>query len=270
MRIVHPRIDAQGARMDRSADGERPRALVTGASYGVGAAIAQALAGAGCDLVLTARHAARLAATAGRVEAAGGRALTLPLDLRSQTSIAEVVATAARELGGVDLLVNNAAANLRRRAVDVTPAEWSDVIDTNLTGTFFITQAVARRMIGAGRGGAIVNIASVHGMITAAERSAYGISKAALIQMTRMLAIEWAQHGIRVNAVAPGRLITESPQRAQRTNDPGYMAAMVARVPLGRLATVEEVVGAVCWLASPGAAAVTGHVMVMDGGLTVV
>ena len=256
--------------MVRSADGERLRALVTGASYGVGAAIARALAKAGCDLALTALHVERLATTAGRVEAAGGRALALGLDLRSQASIAEAVATATRELGGVDLLVNNAAGNLRRRAVDVTPAEWSDVIDTNVTGTFFITQEVARRMIGQGRGGAVVNIASVHGLIGAAERSTYGISKAGLIQMTRMLAIEWAGHGIRVNAVAPGRLITESPQRAERTDDPVYMAAMLARVPLGRLATVEEVAGAVCWLASPCAAAVTGHVMLLDGGLTAV
>jgi NAD(P)-dependent dehydrogenase (short-subunit alcohol dehydrogenase family) len=119
------------------------------------------------------------------------------------------------------------------------------------------------------RGGSVINIASVHGLIGAAERSTYGISKAGLIQMTRMLAIEWAEHGIRVNALAPGRLITESPQRAQRTSDPDYMAAMLKRIPLGRLATVEEVAAAVLFFAGSAAAAVTGHVMVLDGGLTV-
>jgi len=113
-----------------------------------------------------------------------------------------------------------------------------------------------------------VNIASTHGLVGAAEHSVYGISKGGLIQMTRMLAVEWAEHGIRVNAIAPGRLETQSPSRAARTGDPEYMQAMRARVPLRRLATVEEVAAAVCFLASERAASITGQTLVLDGGVT--
>ena len=139
---------------------------------------------------------------------------------------------------------------------------------TNLTGAFFLTQQVGRHLIADGRPGAIVNLASTHGMVGAAERSTYGISKGALIQMTRMLAIEWAVHGIRVNAIAPGRLDTPSPSRAARTTDPSYIEAMLARIPLRRLATVEEVAAAACYLASPPAASITGQTLMLDGGLT--
>jgi 2-deoxy-D-gluconate 3-dehydrogenase len=128
---------------------------------------------------------------------------------------------------------------------------------------------MGRHLIANGRPGVIVNIASTHGLVGAPERSVYGISKGALIQMTRMLAIEWAAHGIRVNAVAPGRLDTPSPSRAARTSDPAYMDAMRARIPLSRLATAEEVADAVCYLASPQAASITGQTLVIDGGMTV-
>jgi NAD(P)-dependent dehydrogenase (short-subunit alcohol dehydrogenase family) len=166
-------------------------------------------------------------------------------------------------------LVNNAATNLRKLAVDVTSQEWDEVMATNLRGAFFLSQQIARRLIASGRPGAIVNIASTHGLLGAAERSVYGISKGALIQMTRMLAIEWAEHSIRVNAVAPGRLDTPSPARAARTGDPEYLKSMRARIPLNRLATVEDVAAAVCFLASPQASSITGHTLVLDGGMTV-
>src|SRR5262249_40362715 len=134
------------------------------------------------------------------------RALPLVLDLRSADGIAAALAETLDAFGHLDLLVNNAAINLRRDAVDVTRAEWAEVIDTNLSGTFFLTQAVARHWIDNKLAGCIVNIASAHGLVGAAERSTYGISKAAIIHMTKMLAVEWAPHGIRVNAVAPGRM----------------------------------------------------------------
>ena len=140
------------------------------------------------------------------------------------------------------------------------------MIATNLTGTFFLSQQFGRHLIAGGRPGSIINIASTHGLVGAAERSTYGISKAAVTHMTRMLAIEWADHGIRVNAVAPGRLDTPSPSRAD--TDPNYMQAMLARIPLHRLATVEQVAAAVCYLAGPHAAAITGQTLVLDGGLT--
>jgi NAD(P)-dependent dehydrogenase (short-subunit alcohol dehydrogenase family) len=171
-------------------------------------------------------------------------------------------------LGRIDVLVNNAGANLRKLAVDVTAAEWDAVMNVNIRGTFFLTQTIGRAMIASGRGGAIVNIASTHALAGTPERSTYGISKAALVGMTRMLAVEWAAHGIRVNAVAPGRLATPSPSRADKGADQAYMDAMLKRIPLRRLATTEEVAAAVVYLASPAAASITGQMLVLDGGLT--
>jgi NAD(P)-dependent dehydrogenase (short-subunit alcohol dehydrogenase family) len=244
-------------------------ALITGASYGVGAATAMALARDGFRIAVTATQTENLAATVEAVSTEGSRALAIPLDLASQASIEAAVTVVEDEFGPVDVLVNNAAVNLRKRAVEVTHAEWNAVISTNITGTFFITQLVARHLIESGRPGSVVNIASVHGLLGVAERSAYGISKGALIQMTRMLAVEWAEHGIRVNAVAPGRLDTASPSRAATGQNPAYMQEMLKRIPLHRLATAEDVAAAVSYLAGPTAAAVTGHVLVLDGGLSV-
>jgi NAD(P)-dependent dehydrogenase (short-subunit alcohol dehydrogenase family) len=246
----------------------RPTAFVTGASYGVGAATARALARAGYDVALSATRVKNVTAVAAELEELGARAIALPLDLRRPESIEVAYAEVIAAFGTLDLLVNNAGATLRRRAVDVTWSEWNEVMTVNVTGTFFLTQCFGRGLMAAKRAGAIVNIASTHGFVGAPERSTYGISKAALIHMTRMLAIEWAEHGIRVNAVAPGRLDTPSPSRADTLGDPGYMQAMLARIPLHRLATVEEVAAAVCYLAGPQAASVTGHTLVLDGGLT--
>jgi NAD(P)-dependent dehydrogenase (short-subunit alcohol dehydrogenase family) len=244
-------------------------AFVTGASYGVGAATALALAHAGFAVAVSARRAENLAQTMATLETVGTRVVSLVLDLNSQSSIERAMADVVAAFGRLDLLVNNAGGNLRKSAVDVTPAEWDAVMATNLRGAFFLSQHMGRHLIASGRPGAIVNIASTHGLVGAAERSTYGISKGALIQMTRMLAVEWAAHGIRVNAIAPGRLDTPSPSRAARTGDPNYMDAMRARIPLKRLATAEEVADAVCYLASPQAASITGQTLVIDGGITV-
>jgi NAD(P)-dependent dehydrogenase (short-subunit alcohol dehydrogenase family) len=243
-------------------------ALVTGASYGVGAACALALARAGYDVAVTATRFANLAQTLDAIGAIGGHAIPLVLDLRDQGSIERIFPHMVGAVGRLDVLVNNAGANLRRDAVDVTRDEWNAVIDTNLGGTFFLTQQAGRHWIDTNQPGCVVNLASAHGLVGAPERSTYGISKAAIIHMTKMLAIEWAPLGIRVNAVAPGRMQTESPSRAEKGADPAYMAAVLARIPLHRLATAEEVAAAVCWLASAEAGSVTGHTLVMDGGLT--
>ena len=212
---------------------------MTGASYGVGAATALALARDGYDVALSATRTENLAGILRELAPLGVRTLPLALDLRSGPAIEQAMAQIVAAFGGVDVLVNNAGANLRKLAVEVTAPEWREVMEVNVTGTFLLTQQVGRHLIGAAAAGAIVNIASTHGLIGAPERSTYGISKGAIIQMTRMLAIEWAPHGIRVNAVAPGRLDTASPSRAGA--DPKYMAAMLERIPLHRLATAEEV-----------------------------
>ncbi len=243
-------------------------ALVTGASYGLGAATALALARDGYDVAITATRLANLTDTRAKLEAAGARLLPLALDVCAQTSIDQTVDAVLAAFGGIDVLVNNAGVTLRRFALDVTRAEWDTVMETNITGTFFLTQRVGRWMIENRRPGAIVNVASTHGFIGAPERSTYGISKGALIQMTRLLAIEWAEHGIRVNAVAPGRLLTASPSRQETASDPKYMEAMLRRIPLGRFATVEEVAGAIAYLAGPLAGSVTGQTLALDGGLT--
>ena len=148
----------------------------------------------------------------------------------------------------------------------MTDAEWDDVIDTNLKGAFFLSQLFGRDCIAKGRPGAIVSIASTHGMTGIAGRSVYGISKAGLIQMTRMLAIEWAPHNIRVNAIAPTTVMTES--RQQLLSDPKARANALSRIPSGRFATPEEVAAAVVYLASPATGSVTGHTLAVDGGLT--
>jgi len=243
-------------------------ALVTGASYGVGAATALALARGGFDVALTATKPENLTETVKAIERAGARALPCVLELRDQSSIAQAAAEVAAAFGQLDVLVNNAGANLRKRAAEVTAPEWDEVMAVNIRGTFFLTQEIGRRLIAAGRGGCIVNIASTHALVGAVERSTYGISKAALVGMTRMLAVEWAEYNIRVNAVAPGRLDTASPSRAEM--GAGYIEAMLKRIPLHRLANAEEVAAMVSYLASPAAASVTGQVLVLDGGLTAV
>ena len=253
--------------MNRSAD--KKTAFVTGASYGVGAATALALARRASMSRCRQPAPKTSMAPSHSSKRLGVQPVVLVLDLGSQSSIERAMADVASAFGRLDLLVNNAGSNLRKLAVDVTWADWDAVMASNLRGAFFLSQQFGRQLIAAGRPGDIVNIASTHGMVGAAERSTYGIAKGALIQMTRMLAIEWAEYGIRINAIAPGRLDTRSPSRAARTDDPSYMQAMLARIPLHRLATVDEVAAAVCYLASPQAASLTGQTLVLDGGITV-
>jgi 2-deoxy-D-gluconate 3-dehydrogenase len=243
-------------------------ALVTGTSSGLGQAIAIALAREGYDLALTELDLAALKETLAHPDVAKRKVVAIKLDLRSQESIAAAFYGARNGLGDIDLLVNNAGRALVRAAVDVSDAEWDDVIDSNLKGAFFLSQRFGRACIAAGRPGCIVSIASTHGMIGIAERAVYGISKAGLIQMTKMLAIEWADKGIRVNAVGPATVMT--PSRQQMLSDPAIRQSMLARIPIGRFVTPQEVAAAVVYLASPGAASVTGHTLMVDGGVTVI
>ena len=248
---------------------QKPRrrtALVTGASTGIGAAIAVALAREGWDVAIAATRLQHLADTARRIKTTGVRTLRVALDLRSPASVKAAAAKVFKAFGRVDALVNNAGVTLRKPALEITVDEWEAVMQTNLRGTFFLCQQVGRRLVKQGAPGCIINVASAHGLVGFPNRLAYGVSKAGLIHMTRMLAIEWADHGIRVNAIAPGTV--DTPSRATAFADPKAKKRMLDRIPLHRFATSREVAEAVCYLAGPQASYITGHTLVLDGGLT--
>jgi len=244
-------------------------AFITGASYGIGAATAAALARDGFDLVLAATKLENLATVRKKLESGNTKVAAIAVDIRSPASVRKPVDEAIGTAGTLNVLVNNAGVTLRQSALDMTPEEWSGVLDTNLTGTFLMSQEMGRHLVASGRPGCIINITSTHGLVAMAGRMAYGVSKAATIHMTRMLAIEWAAHGIRVNSVAPGRVASGSPSRAATSGDPAFLEAALKKIPLQRFANVEDVAEAVSYLASPGASFVTGHTLVLDGGLTV-
>jgi NAD(P)-dependent dehydrogenase (short-subunit alcohol dehydrogenase family) len=241
-------------------------ALVTGASRGIGRAIALALARAGADVALSARDREGLEATAAAAEAAGGRQATaLVADLTSPGAPGSVVAGTLRAFGRLDVLVNNAGVNRPGLALDVTEADWDAIFDLNLRATFFVSQAAARAMA-AGGGGAVVNVASIMGAVADGDRAPYCASKTGLVGLTRALALEWAPLGIRVNAVGPTWVETEMTRRS--LSDPEFLAGVLARIPQGRLPAPEDVANAVVFLASPAAACITGQHLLVDGGWT--
>jgi NAD(P)-dependent dehydrogenase (short-subunit alcohol dehydrogenase family) len=252
--------------METKTISSRKTAFVTGATEGLGAAIAVGLARDGFDVAVADLNSDTLKNTVTQIEAAGRQAVAVALDLRSQPSIVDAMSKVVSVWGHLDVLVNNAGVALRKPALDVTPAEWQAVMDVNLSGTFFMSQQMGRHLVGRKRPGCIISLASTHGVVGLAERSTYGISKAAIMHMTRMLAVEWAAHEIRVNAIAPGTV--ETPSRARVLADPKVREAMINRVPLRRLCTAEEVAGMARYLASPQAAYITGQTMLLDGGLT--
>lgn len=245
----------------------RPVALVTGASYGIGGAAAIGLAQDGFDVALTDLATESLAHTVSGIEAAGGSALPLAMDLRDQGSVDKAVADAVAAFGRLDVLVNNAGVpSPGKPAIALTRADWESNIAVNLTGTWFMTTTFGRYLIDAGRPGCVVSLASTHGTVGYPNTSAYGVAKAGISQMTRILAIEWAPHNIRVVAVAPGTTLTES--RRPMLQDPDRHAAMLNRIPLKRFGQAEEMAGAIRYLASPQASYITGQVLLVDGGLT--
>ena len=245
-------------------------AIVTGSGSGMGRAFSIALAKAGADVVITELPGKEKAAedTAAEVRAAGRRALALPLDVRQIASIHQVVERTLGEWGRIDILVNNAGMNIRKMAVDVLEEDWDQVLDTDLKGVFFCAQAVGRHMIRRGQGGKIVNIASQVGLVAYHSRVAYCAAKAGVINMTRALALEWAPHHINVNAIAP--TFVRTPLVEELLKDPAVRDDVLRRIPLGRLAEPEDIVGAVVYLAGPASDLVTGHTLVVDGGWTAV
>jgi len=246
--------------------GDARRALVTGTSTGIGREIALALARAGYDLAITELDTAMLRDVLAHEAFCRREVHAVELDLREEASIGRAFDEAVDRLGAIDLLVNNAGRALHKPVVDVTWPEWDDVMNTNLRGTFFLSQRFGRHRIAGGGGGSIVSMASTHGVVGIAGRSVYGISKAGVAHMTRMLAIEWAGHGLRVNAIAPTTVLT--PSREKMLSDPQARAAMLARIPGGKFATPAEIAAAVLYLDSPAAGSITGHTLLVDGGLT--
>lgn len=241
-------------------------ALVTGASSGIGAAIALALARCGYDVAVSAREIETLGDTIAGIRATGRRALPIALDLRSQASIEQAISAAIDAFGKLDVLVNNAGAPfIRIHATEITSEQWDTVMSINVTGTFFMSQLMARHLMKNQRSGCILNIASTHGLVGSPEVAAYGVSKSAIIHMTKMLAIEWAAFGITVNAIAPGAV--ETPSRPG-LRDPKRREMLLSRIPLRRFCTAEQVASAVCYLASQEANYITGHTLVLDGGFT--
>ena len=239
-------------------------AVVTGASAGLGVAIARALAGAGADVVVAARRADRLAGTVRLVEEAGRQALAVPTDVSDPDACRALAAAAADRFGRVDVLVNNAGVGTAVPASRETPDQFRGVIDINLNGCYWMAQAVAAHMA---HGGSIVNISSVLGIVTGGlPQAAYSSAKAGLFGLTRDLAAQWTQRkGIRVNAIAPGFFPSEMTDQYP----PGYIESRVAAVPAGRAGEPEELAAAVLFLASPASSYVTGATLVVDGGVVI-
>jgi 3-oxoacyl-[acyl-carrier protein] reductase len=237
-------------------------ALVTGASQGIGRACARELARAGATVALAARNEAKLAEVAAEIAAAGGTAGAFALDVASEESIKNGAKAVLDRFGKVEILVNNAGITRDDLMMRMKRADWDDVLTTNLTGTFLLTQALLRQMM-KNRWGRIINIASVVGRTGQEGQVNYAASKAGLIGFTRSLAREVASRGITVNAVAPGYI--ETPMTA--VLDEKLRAKMVEQIPLGRPGTDTEIAHSVAFLASEKAAYITGHVLDVNGGM---
>lgn len=242
------------------------RVWVTGASRGLGRAIAAGLAAAGADLVLTARSVDALQDVAEEVRAKGGKTLLLAADVANGAEVATAGRAIAEEWGSLDVLVNCAGISPTfKRAEHVEEAEWRTVLDVNITGTFLCAQQAAGLMLERD-GGSVVNISSIHGQVGMPRMAAYSASKGATDALTRTLALEWAKRGIRVNAVSPGYFETGMTE-GLRSND-RWRSHLLERIPMGRFGVPTEVVSAVLYLASPASSYVTGSNLVVDGGWT--
>lgn len=241
--------------------------LVTGGGTGIGRGIALGMAGYGAHLVLASRHVDHLRAVAQEAQAQGVQALPVRTDVREPAQVQALIQVALDTFGRIDVLVNNAGTNRLKPALEVTEEDWDTILDTNLKGLFFLTQAVARGMIER-KSGKIINIASQAGLVGGPLRAPYCASKGGVVNMTRALAAEWAPYTVTVNGVAP--TVTRTPLAERAMQNPVFRETVERQILLGRLAEPEEIAGAVLYLASDAANMVTGQTIAVDGGWTAV
>jgi NAD(P)-dependent dehydrogenase (short-subunit alcohol dehydrogenase family) len=246
---------------------EGKNVIVTGASQGIGKAVAERFAGEGADVLLTGRRPEALAAVAAGIQAAGGAAWTVRADVSDPADVAASVAAATERWDRIDVLVNNAGIGEEVPFLEIELESWDRVLDTNLRGAFLMAQAVAREQVRTG-GGAIVHIASIDGSGGDGPYASYNASKAGLLGLNRTMALELAGHGIRVNCVSPGFTHTEMTESAVPPELMEYLTTRFARVPMRRLVTTAEIAAAVAFLASDDASAITGVDLTVDCGLT--
>jgi NAD(P)-dependent dehydrogenase (short-subunit alcohol dehydrogenase family) len=240
-------------------------AIVTGTSRGLGRYFAAALARAGADLVLTSRRRESLAPFAAEIRAMGRRAICLELDVRDQTSVEKMAQQAEEAFGPIHILVNNAGCNIRKPALDVTWDDWNLVLETNLRGSFFVAQAVARGMIARGYG-RIINIGSVTSVFGYAGLAPYGASRGGIRQLTMSLADDWGRHGVTVNCLAPGWFRTD--QNNVMYEDAGWVEYLIDRIPLKRPGQPNDLDGPIVFLASEDSRYITGQTLLIDGGIS--
>ena len=240
-------------------------ALVTGTSRGLGQYMARALAKAGADLVLTSRDVNRLASFEAEIKSLGRRAFSVELDVRSQGSIEKMAASAEAAFGRLDILVNNAGCNVRKPALDVTWDDWNLILETNLRGSFFVAQAVARGMIARGYG-RIINIGSVTAVAGYAGLAPYGASRGGIKQLTMSLADDWGKHGVTVNCLAPGWFRTEQNKILYENKE--WVEYLCDRIPLKRPGQPQDLDAAVVFLAAESSRYVTGQTLLVDGGIS--
>ena len=239
-------------------------AIVTGGSGGIGHAIAVSLAKHGADVVVTSRTLSKLEPVADEIRALGKKAMAISADVTDEHSVANMVNHVLKEFSHIDILVNAAGLALRKPAEDIPVNEWQQVIDFNARGTFICCQAVGRVMIKQS-GGKIINLSSIRGRFgTSMGGVAYGPSKGAVDSLTRTLACEWGKYNIYVNAVAPSLVLTELTRFL--LSDPEQVKKTTARIPLGRMAELEDIVGPTIFLASKASSFVTGQIIHVDGG----